>query len=84
MNTESFAIRHIGIGEEDLKKMFEIVGVESLEELILQTIPDDILLRKSLDLPEAISEHEFLSHVQELTFKTLKQESLAYILVFNL
>jgi len=67
MNTESFAIRHIGIREEDLKKMFEIVGVDSLDELIQQTIPDDILLGKKLDLPDAVSEHEFLSHVQELS-----------------
>lgn len=69
MNTESFAIRHIGIREEDLKKMFEIVGVDSLDDLIQQTIPDDILLRKKLNLPEAIGEHEFLSHVQKLSMQ---------------
>lgn len=69
MNTESFAIRHIGVREEDLQKMFEIVGVESLDDLIDQTIPDDIRLDKNLDLPKAISEHEFLSHVQSLSKK---------------
>ncbi len=66
MNTESFALRHIGIREEDLKKMYEIVGVKSLDDLINQTIPDDIRLNKSLALPKAISEHEFLSHVRFL------------------
>ncbi|MEM8927793.1 MAG: aminomethyl-transferring glycine dehydrogenase [Bacteroidota bacterium] len=69
MNTESFALRHIGVREEDLKKMYEIVGVASLDGLINQTIPDDIRLHKSLALPEAISEHEFLSHVQSLAEK---------------
>jgi glycine dehydrogenase len=69
MNTESFAIRHIGVREEDLQKMYEIVGVESLDELMNQTIPDDIRLKEDLNLPEAISEHEFLAHVQELSEK---------------
>jgi len=69
MNTESFAIRHIGVREEDLQTMFEIIGVTSLDELMNQTIPSDIRLKEALDLPEAISEHEFLSHVQELSAK---------------
>ena len=67
MNTESFALRHIGIKEDDYKKIFKTIGVESLEQLIQETIPDDILLKKPLDLPEAISEHEFLQHVQKLS-----------------
>ncbi len=69
MNTESFALRHIGVREEDLQKMFEIVGVNSLDELIEQTIPEDIRLTEKLNLPDAISEHEFLSHVQMLSEK---------------
>jgi len=69
MNTESFAIRHIGVREEDLQTMFEIIGVTSLDELMNQTIPSDIRLKEALELPEAISEHEFLSHVQELSAK---------------
>lgn len=69
MNTESFALRHIGVRNEDLKKMFEIVGVNNLEQLIYETIPDDIRLNAELNLPEAISEHEFLTHVQELSKK---------------
>ena len=69
MNTENFALRHIGIGEGDLQKMFEIVGVAHLDELIDQTIPDDIRLKGSLALPEAISEHRFLELLQSLAAK---------------
>ena len=69
MNTELFALRHIGIREEDLQKMFNTIGVSSLDELMGQTIPDDIRLKGKLNLPEAISEHEFLNHVQELAQK---------------
>ncbi len=49
--------------------MLETIGVESMEQLIYETIPDDIKLGKSLNLPKGISEHEFLSHVQELSNK---------------
>ncbi|MDT0607896.1 aminomethyl-transferring glycine dehydrogenase [Croceitalea rosinachiae] len=69
MNTDSFALRHIGVHEKDLKRMFEIVGVNDLEELISQTIPDDIRLSNKLDLPDGISEHEFLNHIQHLSNK---------------
>lgn len=69
MNTEVFAARHIGIAEKDLSQMFETIGVENMEQLIYETIPDDITLKKALDLPEGISEHEFLNHIQELSLK---------------
>lgn len=69
MNTEVFAARHIGITERDLPHMLETIGVESMEQLIYETIPDDIKLKKPLDLPKGISEHEFLSHLNELAKK---------------
>lgn len=69
MNTDSFALRHIGVQEKDLKKMFEIVGVNDLEELISQTIPGDIRLKEKLNLPEGIGENEFLNLLQNLSNK---------------
>ncbi len=69
MNTEVFASRHNGITESDLPQMLETIGVENLEQLIFETIPDDIRLKSDLDLPEGISEHEFLNHVQKLSEK---------------
>lgn len=69
MNTDAFALRHIGVQEKDLQKMFEIVGVKDLDELINQTIPDDIRLKEKLNLPAAVSEHEFLSLLQNLSSK---------------
>ena len=62
MNTNSFALRHIGPRESDLQDMLKTVGAESLDQLIYQTIPDDIRLKKDLDLPPAMSEQEYLSH----------------------
>ena len=69
MNTEVFASRHIGIAENDLSHMFQTIDVESMEQLIYETIPEDIRLKSALDLPEGISEHEFLTHIQQLSEK---------------
>ncbi|SFC14789.1 glycine dehydrogenase [Flagellimonas taeanensis] len=69
MNIEVFAARHIGISEKDLPQMLKTIGVDSVEQLIHETIPDDIKLKRQLDLPEGISEHEFLNHLQELAQK---------------
>ncbi len=69
MNTEVFAARHIGITEKDMPHILKTIGVESVEQLIYETIPDDIKLKQPLDLPAGISEHEFLSHLQELAQK---------------
>lgn len=69
MNTDSFALRHIGPRESDLPEMLETVGVSSIDQLIYETVPDDILLKKALDLDTAMSEQEFLEHVSELASK---------------
>ncbi len=69
MNTDIFALRHIGVQEKDLKRMCEIVGVDDLDELISQTIPSDIRLKENLNLPEGISENEFLHLLQNLSNK---------------
>ncbi len=69
MNTDVFALRHIGVLEKDAKKMLATLNVESIEELIDQTIPTDIRLKGSLALPDGISENEFLNLLQELANK---------------
>ncbi len=67
MNTDSFASRHIGIREEDLPGMLKTIGVDSLGELIYQTIPDDIRLKEGLRLDDPMTEQEFLTHIHELS-----------------
>ncbi len=69
MNTDSFALRHIGPRENDLPEMLKAVGATSLDQLIYETVPDDILLKKALDLDTAMSEQEYLEHITELSTK---------------
>lgn len=69
MNTNSFDLRHIGPREADLQEMLKTIGTDSLEQLIYETLPDDIRLKKELDLPPALSEHEYLTHSMALAAK---------------
>ncbi len=69
MNTNIFALRHIGIKEDDLQYMLKTMKVESLDQLILETIPDDIRLKEPLQLDPPMSEHEYLGHIQALSEK---------------
>ena len=69
MRTDLFALRHIGIREEDLPQMLKTINVDSLDQLISETIPDDIRLAKPLALDPPMNEHEYLSHIQVLSEK---------------
>lgn len=46
--------------------MLNAIGVKDVEELIYKTVPDDIRLKKGLELDPALSESEYLDFVQEL------------------
>ncbi|MDO6597818.1 aminomethyl-transferring glycine dehydrogenase [Oceanihabitans sp. 2_MG-2023] len=69
MNTNAFALRHIGPRETDQEQMLKTIGVDSLDQLIYETIPDDIRLKKDLDLEEAMSEQEYLVYLNEVAKK---------------
>ncbi|PTX60913.1 glycine dehydrogenase [Kordia periserrulae] len=66
MKTDSFSLRHNGIRSKDVPQMLETIGVDSIEHLMNETIPDGIRLREALALPEGLSENEFLAHMQQL------------------
>lgn len=69
MNTDSFALRHIGPREKDIPEMLKTVGASSIDQLIYETVPDDILLKKALNLDTAMSEQEYLEHITDLSAK---------------
>ncbi|MCC9061868.1 aminomethyl-transferring glycine dehydrogenase [Flavobacterium piscisymbiosum] len=66
MKTDAFALRHIGPRETDLQHMLQTIGVESIEQLVYETLPDDIRLKAPLKLDPAMTEYEFANHIQEL------------------
>ena len=69
MITNNFISRHLGIRNTDLPVMLEKIGVASLEQLIDETVPDQVRLKNSLDLAEGMNEHEYVSHLKALGHK---------------
>jgi len=66
---EKFQSRHIAPNEADTAKMLKTVGVNSLDELISQTVPDRIRLKAPLNLPPAKSEFDYLNTLKQTASK---------------
>ncbi len=77
MYKENFSRRHIGPSTSELNDMLKIIGVKSIEDLLSQTIPEKIRLKSDLDIPDAISEMEFLKEIKR--FSTLNRNFKTYI-----
>ena len=66
MTTDTFSSRHIGPNSDETNQMLEEIGISNLDALIHQTVPSQIKLEREIELPEALSEHEYLNHIGEL------------------
>jgi glycine dehydrogenase len=64
--SEKFESRHIGPDGHQVQEMLKLVKAKSLDELIDQTIPAKIRLKKPLGLPPAKSEYQFLESFRKL------------------
>ena len=67
--SEKFENRHNAPNEEQINEMLKVVKAKSVDELIEQTIPANIRLKKSLNLPKAQSEYEFLNSFKKTVSK---------------
>ncbi|HEY5766823.1 MAG TPA: aminomethyl-transferring glycine dehydrogenase [Candidatus Udaeobacter sp.] len=68
-DVDSFARRHIGPNEEEVRAMLRDVGFDSVAALIDATVPKDIRLGRQLNLPEAKSEGEALGELRTIAQK---------------
>lgn len=66
MTTDSFAYRHIGPREHEVEEMLKAVGVETIDQLIDETIPKNIRLKEELNLSPALTENEFIGKIRSL------------------
>lgn len=71
MKFNEFSKRHIGIAEKDLPQMLQAIGTSSIDELINQVVPEKIRLKAPLNLPEAMTEYEYLAHIKQLASKNM-------------
>ena len=66
---QQFRDRHIGPRQEDVDAMLKVIGVQSLDELIDQTVPEQIRLHAPLRLSSPLGEYEYLKALQDIASK---------------
>lgn len=66
---DRFEKRHIGIQDSDLKEMLSVVNAVSLNQLIEETVPSTIRSNRDLDIPDALSEYEYLEMLKKVAQK---------------
>ena len=66
---DQFVNRHIGPNESELIEMLKTIGVDSLETLIDETIPDSIRMKGEMNLPEPLSEFDYLRELKNTASK---------------
>jgi glycine dehydrogenase len=59
--SDDFIHRHIGPSPADINSMLTTVGADSLDELMVSTVPASILLESELDLPSCSTEHDAIA-----------------------
>lgn len=81
--SSKFEQRHIGPNEEELNEMLQMIGVKDIADLVDQTIPPHIRLKKKLQLPSAKTENEFLQEFKAIASKNRTFRSLIGMGYYN-
>ena len=66
---DQFQNRHLGPRKNDVDVMLQKLGINSLDQLMDEAIPQNIRLQNELDLPEAETEQEFLARLKTIAEK---------------
>ncbi len=69
MTQNNFLRRHNGPQCDDIKSMLDEMGLHSVDQLIDETIPTKIRMKDDLDVPEGMTEFEYLNHIRGLAAK---------------
>ena len=69
MHASKFTSRHIGPREQDQQVMLRSIGVASIDDLIAKTVPEKIRMRTRLQLSPALSESQYLEHIEGISSK---------------
>uniref|UniRef100_A0A673M9Y5 Uncharacterized protein n=1 Tax=Sinocyclocheilus rhinocerous TaxID=307959 RepID=A0A673M9Y5_9TELE len=63
---DDFSERHIGPGDKEKREMLNTLGLESVAELIENTVPASIRLGRSLKMDDPVCENEILDSLQKI------------------
>ena len=75
MNVNYLESRHIGLTPDEEKHMLDAVGAESLEALVRETMPENILLPEEIELEQALTEQKQLENAGVLLNENMPYRS---------
>jgi glycine dehydrogenase len=73
---DDFIVRHIGPNEDETRHMLDIIGCESMDALMNETMPGSIIDHAPLRLPEANDEQRVLSELHEMAQSNVINHSM--------
>jgi glycine dehydrogenase len=65
----NFSNRHIGVSNSELKPILEAIKADSVEQLIAETVPANLISPNELQIGEAMTEQEYLQHIRKMGSK---------------
>uniref|UniRef100_A0A674MPZ6 glycine dehydrogenase (aminomethyl-transferring) n=1 Tax=Takifugu rubripes TaxID=31033 RepID=A0A674MPZ6_TAKRU len=63
---DDFTERHIGPGDREKREMLDVLGLESIDQLIENTVPSSIRMRRSMKMDDPVCENEILESLQKI------------------
>ena len=79
-----FTQRHIGPNSSEKREMLTTIGEDSIDDLVNKTIPEQIRMSSELNIPEALSEQEYLNHIQEKSaLNKVNKSALRWIIAWQ-
>ncbi|MDX5346756.1 MAG: glycine dehydrogenase (aminomethyl-transferring), partial [Hymenobacteraceae bacterium] len=72
---DKFSERHNGPDKNQMQDMLKVIGVDSLDQLIEETVPAAIRLKNPLNLPAALSERDFLEKFASIAKQNKRYKS---------
>lgn len=73
MNKGETMARYIGNTNEDREQMLKDIGYEDINSLF-KAVPDSVLLKEKLNIPEALSEIELVKNIKSLSKENLNTD----------
>ena len=71
MLSDNFINRHNGPRASQVDHMLDKIGVESIDQLVDETVPPSIRMKKDLNIAEGMNEFEYINHLREIGAKNM-------------
>ena len=71
MLSDNFINRHNGPRSSQVDHMLKKIGVDSIDQLVDETVPSSIRMKSGLNLADGMNEFEYINHLREIGAKNM-------------